>query len=192
MSLRFVSAVGEHYVSHPWGPGFNSQTGRVLPNFQIWVKYGSFYYLFLGDVNLRVWAYERVGADDYYHCTVLQVCCRKTVMYCVRTIVTVQYYKSAVGSVCRMRQCMPSPSVCAEYVSTCRIRQWMPNEDCRWIQHSRTRRHVSNEECQHCAVSLTSLCRVIGSVPKLPFSRHWAENVILSYFGDFLHSDTSG
>ena len=47
-------------------------------------------------------------------------------MYCVMTIVTVQYYKSAVGSTCRIRQCVPNTSVCAEYVCMCRMRQCVP------------------------------------------------------------------
>ena len=89
---------------------------QVLPNFQIRLKYGSFYCSFLGDKFLYLstrgwgkrllslysttsllWANCSVPGENYCHCTVLHVCCRKTVMYCVRTIVTVQYYKSAVG-----------------------------------------------------------------------------------------------
>ena len=90
---------------------------------------------------------------------------------------------------------MPNTSVCADYVSICRMRQHVPNTSAcaEWRLPTNTMcADVSNAECQYCAVFLTSLCRLPGSVPKLTYSRHWTENVILSYLGDFLHSDTFG
>ena len=75
-------------------------------------------------------------------------------MYCVRTIVTVQYYTSVNASVyaecvsiCRIRQCVPNASVCrirqyvpntsayAEYVRMCRVRQYVPNTSVSAVMH---------------------------------------------------------
>ena len=55
--LGSVSTVGMTSDFGSGGIRFESWFGRqsrFLPDFQIWVKYVSFYYLFLGDINLPV------------------------------------------------------------------------------------------------------------------------------------------